>query len=104
MIISKNNGQRATDNGKLLTWRFLDTGKESAIFNMALDEAIFCAVRKGESPPTIRFYEWLPEAVTVGYSQRTDEVIDCEKCFKDGVDVAKRPTGGRVVYHKNEIT
>ncbi len=70
---------------------------------MAIDDAIFCAVRKGESPPTIRLYEWQPEAVTVGYSQRTDEVIDCERCFKDGVDVAKRPTGGRAVYHKNEI-
>jgi lipoyl(octanoyl) transferase len=85
------------------TWRFLDTGKESALFNMALDEVILRAVSKKESPPTIRLYEWQPEAITLGYAQKTDEVIDYELCVNCGVDVTRRLTGGRAVFHGNEI-
>jgi len=100
---SENNGQQATDNGKVLTWRFLDTGKESALFNMALDEAIFRAVSEGKSPPTIRVYEWSKESITLGYAQRLDEVIDYDRCITDGLDITRRLTGGRAVFHKHEI-
>ena len=54
---------------EMVKWRFLDTGKGNAFFNMALDEAILKAVGKDASPPTFRLYGWNPDAVTFGYSQ-----------------------------------
>lgn len=70
---------------------------------MALDEAIHRAVSTGDSPPTFRLFEWSHGAITFGYAQRRDDILDFERCIKDGVDVARRPTGGRAVFHNNEI-
>ena len=85
-----------------IKWRFLDTGKENAFFNMALDEAIVCAVGRGISPPAFRLYEWSPDAVTFGYSQNVADIINIEHCKSDGVDITRRLTGGHAVFHKNE--
>ena len=85
------------------TWRFLDTGKGSAVFNMALDEAITRMVETESSPPTFRLYGWAPPAITVGYSQNLTEEIDLDLCRADGIDVTRRPTGGRAVFHDDEI-
>jgi lipoyl(octanoyl) transferase len=84
-------------------WRFLDSGKGSALFHMALDEAILHAVDRKESPPTFRLFEWDPSAITIGCSQKMDRVIDLERCARDGIDVIRRPTGGRAVFHDREI-
>lgn len=84
-------------------WRFLDSGKENAFFHMALDEALLNKVSKGVSSPVFRLYEWEPDAVTLGYSQRIYDIIDVERCRRDGIDVTRRLTGGRAVYHHDEI-
>jgi len=52
-----------------MKWRVLGLKTHDAYFNMALDEAISESVRKGSSPPTIRFYNWEPNAVSIGYSR-----------------------------------
>jgi len=85
-------------------WRFLDTGKGSALFNMALDEVLLDEVKKGESPPIVRLYEWFPAAITFGYSQKNPEKINVNRCVDDKVDVTRRLTGGRAVFHDDEVT
>jgi lipoate-protein ligase A len=50
-----------------------------------------------------RFYAWQPFAVTLGYSQDISG-IDMEKCRSEGIDVVRRPTGGRAVFHADEFT
>ncbi|MFC1539520.1 biotin/lipoate A/B protein ligase family protein [Candidatus Latescibacterota bacterium] len=84
-------------------WRFLDTGKGNAIFNMAMDEALVTSVRKGNSSPVFRLFEWENDAITFGYSQNVSDIIDIVKCKSDGIEITRRLTGGRAVYHKNEI-
>lgn len=87
-------------------WRIIDLSVNTATMNMALDEAISEAVRKKESPPTIRFYKWLPSAVSVGYFQSLKDEVEVELCRKLGVDFVRRRTGGGAVYHDKmgEIT
>ena len=82
-------------------WRFLDSGKGSALFNMTLDEAILYSVNGGFSLPTFRLYEWIKPSITVGFAQNTDTILDTIRCSKDGIEIAQRPTGGRAVYHSN---
>ncbi len=53
----------------MTSWRYIDSGACDAAYNMALDEAIAAAVRKGDSPPTLRFYGWLLPAVSLGAFQ-----------------------------------
>lgn len=53
--------------------------------------------------PVLRVYRWQPYAISVGYNQRPEE-IDLAKCQKDGIEVVKRPTGGRAIFHAHELT
>ena len=85
-------------------WRFLDTGKRGAIFNMALDEAVLFSVMTGVSPPTIRLFEWDRRAITLGHTQRIDVLLDRNRCSVDGIEIASRPTGGRAVFHENDLS
>ncbi len=84
-------------------WRFLDSGAESAVFHMALDEAVLDAVSSGESSPTFRLFEWKPAAVTLGFSQKAGAGIDYDRCVADGITVTRRLTGGRAVLHDREL-
>ena len=84
-------------------WRFMDTGKESAFFNMAMDEAVVEEVAGGNSLPTFRLYEWKPEGITIGHSQKAGDILDYDRCVRDGIVVTRRLTGGRAVFHDREI-
>ena len=72
-------------------------------YNMALDQALSDSVRNGDAPATVRFYGWNPPAVSLGRNQPAAD-IDREACRRAGVDVVRRPTGGRAVFHKDEFT
>ena len=85
-------------------WRLLDTEYNSGYYNMAVDEAIMKASRKKLVPPTIRFYQWSPPALSLGYSQKGKEVVDRKSCARSGVDVVRRLTGGRTILHDDELT
>lgn len=85
-------------------WRFLMTGAHTAVENMAIDKAILVAHSKGLVPPTVRFYSWMPSAISIGYFQSLTEEIDLNACTTHGVDYVRRITGGGAVFHENELT
>jgi len=89
-----------------MKWRVSGIETHDAYFNMALDEAISESVREGSSPPTIRFYNWSPNAVSIGYFQSIRDEVNLEVCKELGVDCIRRWTGGGAVYHDfdGEIT
>ena len=88
------------------TWRLIDMRVEDAFTQMAIDESIACARRRGETPNTIRLYRWNPSAVSVGYFQSVTKEVDLDACRQLGVDVIRRITGGGAVFHDydGEIT
>ena len=71
---------------------------------MAIDEAIFRETIKNKKPPTIRFYGSRPAAVSIGYFQDVRKEVNIEKCRRAGVDIVRRITGGKAVFHCDEIT
>jgi lipoate-protein ligase A len=85
-----------------LRWRVVELETHNAYINMALDQAVMESVKLGESPPTLRFYRWLPSAVSIGYFQGLMEEVNLEECGKRGVDYVRRITGGGAVYHDYE--
>jgi len=87
-----------------MKWRFLIDGKLSPAENMAIDEAIFECVQDGRSLPTIRFYNWEPSTVSCGYNQEVAKEINFAALKKHDFGFVRRPTGGRVVLHDNEVT
>ena len=103
---SENSGTRGAvsrDQGQN-TWRFLDTGYADPFFNMALDEAIAVIAERGEGRPTIRVYGWKPAAVSIGYPQKALAVVNVKKLARLGIPLVRRLTGGRTVFHDQEVT
>jgi lipoate-protein ligase A len=71
---------------------------------MAIDEAIFQETIKKNKTPTIRFYGWQPAAVSLGYFQDIKKEINVEQCYAKGIDIVRRLTGGKAVFHCAEVT
>ncbi len=84
-------------------WRLIYSGANTGARNMAVDEAIALAMAAGSVPPTIRFYGWNPPCLSLGYAQKAEEV-EWEACRQYGIDVVRRPTGGRAILHDQEVT
>lgn len=87
-----------------ITWRLIRSGPLPGAMNMALDDALLHSVASGASVPILRLYRWQPATLTVGYAQTIDAGIDLDACRAGGIDVVRRPTGGRAVLHDREVT
>ncbi len=86
------------------TWRLLiQEEPQSGAWNMAVDEAIARQIAAGQSLPTLRLYAWQPACVSLGRHQPLAE-IDVAACRRDGIDIVRRPTGGRAILHVDELT
>src|SRR5262249_37426490 len=81
------------------TWFLLDSGADSAPYNMALDEALLEAMPR-LGGPVLRFYAWTEAAASFGYFQKDDEVAHMTLLRP----LVRRPTGGGVVPHDADWT
>lgn len=90
--------------------RMLETGHNSAAWNMALDEVLLmnCANNNNnnyhDSLPVLRIYGWKPHAISIGYFQSMEEEVNTKKCKETNIDIVRRITGGGAVLHESELT
>jgi lipoate-protein ligase A len=85
------------------TWRLLFDAPARGAWNMAVDEVLLDRVAAGTGPPTLRFYGWKPACLSLGFFQPF-EAVDVDGCRRLGVEVVRRPTGGRAILHDRELT
>jgi lipoate-protein ligase A len=84
------------------TWRLLLTWDAPPGFNMALDEALLLA---RDPQPVLRLYTWAPEALSLGYFQRHDEVVAALEAGGATLPrLVRRLTGGGAIHHARELT
>ena len=70
---------------------------------MALDEALLERARAtGEA--VVRVYTWARPTLSLGRNQTAAGHYDLDAAARLGVDVVRRPTGGRAVLHHRELT
>ena len=72
-------------------------------WNMSCDMAISNYVHSKHKEPTIRIYGWTIPTLSLGKHQKLKN-IDLEYLKEAGIDLVRRPTGGRAVLHNKEIT
>ena len=70
----------------------------TAAENMALDETLLEVKGEGKSPNTIRFLQFSPKAVLVGFHQAVSEAIRADYCREHGIDINRRVTGGGAIF------
>lgn len=87
-----------------MKWRILNSGKCGSAENMAIDEAIMNGIIRRTSLPTIRFYGWQTPTASCGYNQIAKNEVDFQALQKYGFGFVRRPTGGRLVLHNQEVT
>ncbi len=86
------------------TWRLLDTPPMTAAENMALDETLLELKGAGSTPNTIRFLQFSPRSVLVGYHQSVAEEIREDYCRKEGIEINRRTTGGgAILFDENQL-
>ena len=70
---------------------------------MALDEALMARARcRGET--VLRVYGWSKPTLSLGRNQRAAGLYRESTLAERGIDVVRRPTGGRSLLHHREIT
>ncbi|MBA2326512.1 MAG: lipoate--protein ligase family protein [Actinobacteria bacterium] len=86
------------------TWRLVDDldAELDAAGQMAADRALLDEVAAGASP-ALRLYRWSPPALSLGRFQPEDDV-DHTACRDRGVEIVRRPTGGRALLHGADLT
>ncbi|UCC87086.1 MAG: lipoate--protein ligase family protein [Anaerolineales bacterium] len=85
------------------SWRLLITPPADGAANMAIDEAILHVLADGAGHPTLRFYQWEPACLSLGYNQPWTDVNELA-CASLGYTWVRRPTGGRAILHTDELT
>jgi len=70
---------------------------------MQYDESLALGLLTSGGSSTVRVFGWRPWAISLGHHQNLDD-IDIPKCAQDGIDVVRRPTGGRAILHAEELT
>lgn len=85
------------------TFRLIRSGPASAVCNMALDQNILSRYLEDDIP-VFRVYRWQSPSFTYGISQNPENEIYLAACARENVGIAKRMTGGGVLFHDDEIT
>ncbi|HTF89641.1 MAG TPA: biotin/lipoate A/B protein ligase family protein [Planctomycetota bacterium] len=81
----------------MAAWRLITTWAAAPDFNMGLDEALLATPGL---PPTVRFYSWKPDTLSLGYFQKLADVPGHERASK----LVRRITGGGAIHHVRELT
>lgn len=84
-------------------WRLLISPPLPGALNMAIDQAL-AELYAVTCRPTLRLYRWSPACLSIGLAQRLERDVDRAACAARGIDVVRRPTGGRAILHDQELT
>ena len=70
--------------------------------NMAIDHTLLERASAGER--WLRLYGWEPSCLSFGRHEPATRRYDASRIAALGLDVVRRPTGGRAVWHGREVT
>ncbi|MCX7829745.1 MAG: lipoate--protein ligase family protein [Acidobacteria bacterium] len=88
-----------------MKFRFIKDEARKGSLNMAIDEYFYSlAEREALNESVIRIFKWNPPALSLGYHQKYETAADEEYLEKKGIDIVRRPTGGKAVLHHEELT
>jgi lipoate-protein ligase A len=84
-------------------WLLLIDPPADGAWNMALDQALLEAAER-EGLATLRLYAWEPYTLSFGRNEPASRRYDRVAIEARGMAVVRRPTGGRAVWHADEVT
>lgn len=85
-----------------LLWLLWVDGPRPGAENMAWDHTLALGLRPGLG--VVRLYGWSRPTLSLGRNEPAQGVFDPDGLLAQGVDLVRRPTGGRSVLHDRELT
>lgn len=76
----------------------IDTGLQSAQENMLIDERLLSSIAKTKEC-ILHFYDWESFSITHGHFIDITKFFNLKEISRSQVQLAKRPTGGGIVFH-----
>ena len=83
-------------------WKVLNSGSQKALSHMETDGRLLNDL-KNQPSPILHFYEWEKPSATYGYFIKPQKILNLEAVKKKGLDLARRPTGGGLVFHLSDL-
>jgi len=79
-------------------YRYINSGIARARENMAIDEALFRSFQEDSCLPILRFYQWEPSSLSLGYFQEVPPRVHAHDSY------VRRFTGGKAVLHHDDFS
>jgi lipoate-protein ligase A len=83
--------------------RIISDTHHCATFNMAADMFLMLLCEQTGNA-VLRLYGWDPACITLGYMQKAEQVLLQDNVKEHNIEWIKRPTGGRAIFHCEDIT
>lgn len=86
-------------------WRLIPALTAAGTTQMAIDRWLLEQLIAARQPPVLRFYQWFPAAISLGYHQ-TEWPEQWRHLTWQGIpiELVRRPSGGRAVLHQGDLT
>ncbi len=86
-----------------MQWTLLvEPGGQPGYRNMMIDVSLLQRAKEGHG--FLRLYRWSPACLSFGRNEPALTRYDRDAITKLGIDTVRRPTGGRAVWHDDELT
>ena len=82
--------------------RVIKDGAQTGVLNMQRDSELLTG-HHPDDDTVLRLYRWDPPAISIGYNQEFSH-FDGQAAHEAGLDLVRRPTGGRAILHDQELT
>lgn len=86
-----------------MLWKIIDTGENHAQTNMDIDDKLLHAMQPDDAP-ILHLYRWKRESISYGHFIKVGHFFDMAKLRKNFFELAKRPTGGGIIFHSWDYT
>ena len=82
--------------------KIIESGANAPEYNMQRDLELLTAL---DSTPQIllHFYDWEGPCATYGYFTQPAKLLRAEGLEKHGLNIARRPTGGGIIFHQYDL-
>ncbi len=87
------------------SWVYIVDRPRSGLENMRIDrELLDWAEKCSDKITVVRFYRWTVPTISLGKHQKVEKAINQIYCQRTAIPIVHRPTGGRAVFHDQELT
>lgn len=84
------------------SWKIIDSGLNHPAAHMEQDQSLLIDLEH-HRVPILHFYDFENESATYGYFIKPEKYLNLENVEKQGLSLARRPTGGGITFHLTDF-